>query len=180
MHAPSTILLTSIVAFFSTTISAAPACVVPAEAFVTLFKPFTLTAIGPRSSWSVLLQTPTATKETQPYISHSKAKPAVFRLTEGKLTTVGAKGQTFAAHFGPSYPVFPPDLDTIYFGGTYDVDLQFYGGFGCDNKSGKTYKKLFLSEPLVVDKVAEGEKIYGQPESFEGTDVALSFQINEL
>lgn len=146
MHASSTILLTSVVALFSIPISAVPACIVPQIAFETLDKPFTLTAIGPNSVWSVLLPTPSVKKETAPYISHSKIAQPVFRLTEGNLTTVGAKGQTFPAHFGVTIEIFPPVLQPIFFGGVNDAYTGFFAGYACDNESGKTYLQLRAGE----------------------------------
>lgn len=145
MHTPTAILLTSLLTLFSP-ISAVPACVVPDVAVTTLNKPFTLTAIDPKSSWSVLLQTPSATKETQPYISHTKIAPALFRLTDGNLTTVGAKGQTFSAHFGPTIDIFPPVLQPLQFGGDDEAELKFHGAYGCDSLTGKTVLKLSTSE----------------------------------
>ncbi|MCJ1429510.1 hypothetical protein MMC29_007425, partial [Sticta canariensis] len=165
MHVPSTIFLASLLTLFSTTVSAAPSCVVPAIAAETLEKPFTLTALAPKSSWSVLLKTPSRKEETQPFLSHTKIAPPVFRLTKGKLTTVGANGQTFPAHFGPLLPVFPPDLVPIYFGRDYDAETIYYGGYACDSK-GETYLQLKSFLPFAVYNVTEGENIFGQPEEF--------------
>ena len=141
MHVPSTILLASLLTLFSTTVSGAPSCVVPEIAFETLEKPFTLTALAPKSSWWVLLKTPSRTTETQPFLSHTKIAPPLFRLTEGNLTTVGANGQTFPAHFGPTIEIFPPVLVPIFFGGDSEADTTYYGGYACDSQ-GKTYLQL--------------------------------------
>lgn len=161
MHASSTILLTSVVALFSTTISAVPACVVPQVLFSTLDKPFTLTATGPNSVWSVLLPTPSVKKETAPYISHTKIAPPVFRLTGGNLTTVGANGKTFPAHFGFTIDIFPPVLQPIFFGGDNEAYSGFFAGYACDNKSGKTYLQLRAGEreltpsfPVLIDSMS--------------------------
>ncbi|MCJ1264080.1 hypothetical protein MMC22_003951 [Lobaria immixta] len=157
MHAPSTIFLTSLLAFFSTTVSAAPSCIVPQIAFETLDKPFTLTAIAPKSDWWVLLKTPSATKETQPYISHTRIAPPQFRLTGGNLTTVGDNGKKFPAHFGPTIAIFPPVLQPILFGGDSEADSRYFAGYACDSQ-GKSYLQLRNSER---------------------TDVVLSLKINE-
>lgn len=141
MHVPS-VVLASVLALVSTTVHAAPSCVVPAIAIETLQKPFTLTALTPKSSWFVLLKTPSSTEETQPYLSHTKIAPPLFRLTKGKLTTVGADGQTFPAHYGPVIEIFPPPLSPIVFGGDSVADGNYYGGYSCDEQ-GKTYLKLF-------------------------------------
>ncbi|MCJ1464594.1 hypothetical protein MMC07_003207 [Pseudocyphellaria aurata] len=180
MHVPLSILLSSLLACFSTIVAAVPACVVPQIAILTLKKPFTLTALAPKSSWSVLLPTPSTTNETQPYISHTRIAQPVFRLTEGKLTTVGAKGKTFSAHFGFTIEIFPPVLKPILFGGVgIEPYTGFFAGYACDIASGKTYLRLTAGEPPVVEKLAEGQKIFARPAAFEGTSVAPSFRINE-
>ena len=141
MHVPTTVLFASLLALFSTTVSAAPSCVVPAIAFETLEKPFSLTALAPESSWWVLLKTPSRTTETQPFLSHTKIVPPLFRLTKGNLTTVGANGETFPAHFGPTIQIFPPVLVPILFGGEDEADSSYFGGYACDSE-GKQYLQL--------------------------------------
>ena len=145
MHAPSTILLTSLLAVFSSTVAAAPSCIVPLVLFNTIAKPFTLSAIAPKSTWFVLLPTPSATEETQPYISHTKIAAPVFHLTNGTLTTTGAEGKTYSAHFGPTIAIFPPVLQPIFFGGVDDAYTGFFAGYACDNQ-GKTYLQLRAGE----------------------------------
>ena len=150
MQGPTTFLLTSLLSLLSLTASApadpaptpATACAVPEIAFATIEKPFTLTALvdKPVSDWFVLLNPPTAQTAQQPYISHTKIAPPVFRLTNGKLTTGGPKNDKFPAGFGPTIAIFPPVLQPLLFGGG-ESPADFFAGYACD-ASGKRYREL--------------------------------------
>lgn len=154
MHPPTALFLTSLLALFSPSFSApqdtaaaplAPrSCVVPAIAFTTIDKPFSLSALvlNPGSiPFAVLLPQPSAQTATQPYISRSKIAPPLFRLTNGNLTTGGANYLKFPGYFGPTIAIFPPVLQPLLFGGGETDHPNFFAGYACDAE-GKQYLEL--------------------------------------
>ena len=153
MHAPKTFLIASFLALFSiTTAAPAPAddvpgdCIVPAIAFTTIEEPFSLTALidKPIDQWWVQLQSPSADRETEPFITRAKIAPSYFRLTNGTLTAGGADHNEFPAYFGPTIAIFPPVLEPLQFGGFASPE-DFFAGYACDAK-GKIYLELRTNE----------------------------------
>ncbi|MCJ1342886.1 hypothetical protein MMC31_001075 [Peltigera leucophlebia] len=159
-------------------------CVVPLVLFTTLNKPFTLSALAPGViPWPVQLDQPSNTVETQLFISRTRIAQPLFRLTGGKLTTIG-RGEgnwknAFPAYFGFKILIFPPVPDPIFFGGQHDGYSGFQAGYRCDN-DGKVYLELRAAQEqgFLVPSFSERAKISGKPVGYQGTDITIHLRIN--
>lgn len=126
------------------------------------------------------LKSPSDTTETELYISNSKIAQPTFTLKNGKLTTQGINGKSYAGYLGYSITIFPPVLQKIVFGSGVPDFSDWWAAYTCDTK-GSQYLELRhgreLAVDLAVEKVAEGQKIKGKPLAFEGTSSPVRLRI---
>ncbi len=87
------------------------------------------------------LNSPSDTTETELYISNSKIAQPTFTLKNGKLTTHGVNGKSYAGYLGYSTTIFPPVLQKLVFGSGVPDFSDWWAAYTCDAK-GSQYLEL--------------------------------------
>ena len=112
-------------------------CIAPAIALNTVVGPFTLAAIESGSGFETYpLQLPTSRSKhgDQPFITTpevDRSKRALFRLTNGKLTTGGPNSDKYQAYFGPVPPISPSPPSPLLFSKKGSDFTGFYASYAC-------------------------------------------------
>lgn len=87
------------------------------------------------------LNSPSDTTETEIYISNSKIAQPTFTLKNGKLTTQGDNGKSYAGYLGSSITISPPVLQKLVFGSGVPDFSDWWAANTCDAK-GSQYLEL--------------------------------------
>lgn len=124
--------------------SHAAACFTSQVTLVTVEKPFSLQALSDNAvqkNWPVQIKPPSDTTATELYISNSRTALPTFTLQNGRLTTQGVDGKSFAAYLGFTISIFPPVLQQIFFGNGNPDFSDWWAAYTCD-AAGQQYLEL--------------------------------------
>jgi hypothetical protein len=145
---------------------AATPCIVPLVLFTSLDKPFSLSALAPKTDPFTVVTEPDPTKETigKPIITRRlELVPTLFSLKEGKLIRNGFTAETL-----PVPAIFPPPLTPFVFGGQGPRGAAtFSAGYTCD-ANGEVFLELRSDDDFAVKCAKEGSQVFLKPDQFQG------------
>lgn len=182
MHAPRSILLSSLLALATLTPSivanpvpvARSICLPPGGLFTTLQGPFTLDALSdtlPPQTWIVGLNNPSPLDAEPPYLTHQVTQLArpVFALNAGELDFLTKVGGSWPARLEPDFS-YPPLKQWLF--GTSGKSASWNASFKCD-ATGTPFLRLqtaqrrflfdlFDLEILMIKSISRGRPFSSQ------------------